>query len=63
MGSNDPGWYKPGGNGPHPWGNGPKPKDKCSCSYGRAAIAVRRRRYRLAARYVRMDVSARLGII
>jgi hypothetical protein len=61
MGSKDPGWYKPGGNGPHPWGNGPKPK--CSCSYGRAAVAVRRRRFRLAARYVRMDVSARLGII
>lgn len=44
-------------------GGGGGNKKKGCCSYAEAGKAIRRRRYRLAARYVRMDVKARLGVI
>ncbi len=50
-------------------GRGRLPKQRPSqntqgcCSYQEAGRAIIRRNYKLAARYVRMDVKARLGII
>lgn len=55
-----PGWYKPGANGPHAWGNGPQPKNKC-CFAGQAAKAVWAGKFRLARRFVRLDVKHRTG--
>ena len=43
-------------------GSGKKPGGGC-CSYTRAVNAITRLEFRLAARYVRMDIKARLGII
>lgn len=48
-------------NGPYHWGNGPQPK-KC-CSYAEAGKAITRLEFRLATRYVRMDIKSRLGLI
>lgn len=44
----------------------PRPRaggDSACCSYQEAAKAIIRLEFRLAIRYVRMDVKARLGII
>jgi hypothetical protein len=49
-------------NGPYSWGNGPQPKRKC-CSYAEAGKAITRLEFRLAARFVRMDIKSRLGLI
>lgn len=43
-------------------GGGKTPKKGC-CSYAEAGKAIGRLEFKLAARYVRMDVKARLGII
>lgn len=36
---------------------------KCKCSYQRAGDALRRRKFRLAVRYVRLDIKTRMGVL
>lgn len=62
MGGDNPSWYKPDGNGPYTWGNGPKPRGKC-CFAGQAVKAVWAGKFRLARRFARLDVKTRLGVI
>jgi len=64
MGKN-PEWYRPGANGSHAWGNGPKPRknDKSCCFAGQAVKAVWAGKFRLARRFARLDVKTRLGMI
>lgn len=38
-------------------------KKGCGCSYAEAGKAITRLEFRLATRYVRMDVKARLGLL
>ena len=40
-----------------------KAKKKGCCSYAKASRAITRLEFRLAIRYVRMDIKARLGFI
>lgn len=49
--------------GRHTGGPGGAHKKQGCCSYQEAGRAITRLQFRLAARYIRMDVKARLGII
>lgn len=62
-GGSNPGWYKPGGNGPYSWGNGPQPKKSGCCFAGQAVKAVWAGKFRLARRFARLDVKTRMGLI
>lgn len=54
----------PRANGRKPSAPTPPPGNRSACcSYQEAGRALLRRRYRLAARYICMDVKARLGVI
>jgi hypothetical protein len=49
-------------NGPYHWGNGPQPPKKC-CFAGQAVKAVWLGKFKLAARFVRLDAKTRLHLI
>jgi len=51
------------GGRPHAGGGRGLPPKKGCCSYIEAGKAITRLQFRLAVRYVRMDIKARLGFI
>jgi hypothetical protein len=67
-----PGWVRPDANGANHWGgsNGGlqgrgqrRGKSDSCCSYERAADAAVRGNFRLAKRFIQIDVKTRLGVM
>jgi hypothetical protein len=50
-------------NGPYSWGNGPQPKKKGCCRWAEAGKAITRLEFKLAARFIRIDIKHRMGVL